>query len=122
MTALDVALAGSPVDVVVVGAGVAGLSAARELTRQGRSVVVLESSDRVGGRITTDEVDGFLIDRGFQVLNPAYPHLRRSMELSRLGLRPFPRVVRVRTSRGLVELADPTRDPEGFRPSGAAAW
>lgn len=111
MTAQDVALASSPVDVVVVGAGVAGLSAAREFTRQGRSVVVLESSDRVGGRITTDEVDDFLIDRGFQVLNPAYPHLRRSVELSRLGLRPFPRAVRVRTCCGLVELADPTRDP-----------
>lgn len=98
-------------DAVIVGGGVAGLAAARRLRDAGRSVVVLEASDRVGGRITTDEVDGFLVDRGFQVLNPAYPSLRRLVRLDRLGLRPFPRAVRVRTHRGLVELADPTRRP-----------
>lgn len=96
-------------DVVVVGAGVAGLAAARRLQDKGRRVVVLDSSDRVGGRITTDEVDGFLVDRGFQVLNPAYPHLRQVVEVSRLGMRPFPRAVRVRTEDDLVELADPSR-------------
>jgi Flavin containing amine oxidoreductase len=55
------------VDVAVVGAGIAGLVCARELVRAGLKVVVLEASDGIGGRIRTDVVDGFLLDRGFQV-------------------------------------------------------
>lgn len=96
----------------------AGLSAARALHDDGRRVVVHEGSHRVGGRITTDTVDGFLVDRGFQVLNPAYPHLRRTVDLSRLGLRSFPRAVRTRTDRGLIEIADPSRNPTRL----AALW
>ena len=98
-------------DVIVVGAGVAGLAAARALSNEGRRVLVLEATDRVGGRIQTDEVDGFLLDRGFQVLNPAYRNLRRAVDVERLGLRRFPRDVRVRTSDGLVTLSDPSRRP-----------
>ncbi len=52
-------------DVVVVGAGVAGLSCARELARLGLDVVLLEAAERVGGRVTSDDVDGFVVDRGF---------------------------------------------------------
>jgi phytoene dehydrogenase-like protein len=56
-------------DVVVVGAGLAGLTAADRLTRAGLEIIVIESSDSVGGRVRTDQVGGFLLDRGFQVLN-----------------------------------------------------
>ncbi len=77
-------------DVIVIGAGVAGLAAARAVQDSGHSVIVLEASDRLGGRITTEEVDGFLVDRGFQILNPAYRHLRASIDITRLGLRSFP--------------------------------
>ena len=63
--------------VMVVGAGLAGLSAAVTLHRAGRRVTVLEAADRPGGRMATDVVDGFLVDRGFQVLNSAYPELQR---------------------------------------------
>lgn len=98
-------------DVIVVGAGIAGLCCARELADAGLDVLVLEAADRVGGRVATDEVDGFLVDRGFQVLNPAYPNLRRSTPMQRLGLRPFPRAVRARTDEGLHELVDPSRHP-----------
>mgnify|MGYP001019870416 CR=1 FL=1 len=57
-------------DVLVVGAGLAGLNAARRLERSGLEVVVLEAADVAGGRVRTDLVDGFRVDRGFQVLNP----------------------------------------------------
>ena len=76
-------------DVVIVGAGLAGLRCARRLTELGRHVVVLESSDAVGGRVRTDIIDGYRCDRGFQVLNPAYPAVRRWVDVSRLDLKPF---------------------------------
>ncbi|RAV33518.1 NAD(P)/FAD-dependent oxidoreductase [Corynebacterium heidelbergense] len=101
-------------DVIIVGAGVAGLAAAGRLQAQGRTVIVLEASDRVGGRINTDAVDGFLVDRGFQVLNPAYRHMRKSVDIARLGLRDLPRGVRVRTGDGLKEIRDPSRRPQAL--------
>ena len=61
--------------VVVVGAGLAGLCAATALTRAGADVIVLEASDGIGGRVRTDVVDGFLLDRGFQVLLTGYPEV-----------------------------------------------
>src|SRR5690349_13012380 len=66
-------------DVVVVGAGLAGLRCARELARGGLDVRLLEAGDAVGGRVRTDVVDGFRIDRGFQVLNDGYPALRAAL-------------------------------------------
>ncbi|MGF0319609.1 NAD(P)/FAD-dependent oxidoreductase [Nocardia fluminea] len=79
------------IDVVVVGAGLAGLAAARGLQRRGVDVVVCEAGDEVGGRVRTDLVDDFQLDRGFQVLLPAYPELRRHVDLQRLHLQPFTR-------------------------------
>mgnify|MGYP003334366608 CR=1 FL=1 len=62
--------------VVVIGAGLSGLHCARTLRKQGFDVIMLEKSDRVGGRVKTDVVDGYLLDHGFQVINPAYSELR----------------------------------------------
>ena len=70
--------------VVVVGAGLAGLTCAIYLQRRGANVTVLESSDRVGGRVKTDSVNGFLFDHGFQVINPSYSEIRRLNALSEL--------------------------------------
>lgn len=98
-------------DVVVIGAGLAGLRAAGVLSDAGRDVVVLEAGDDVGGRERTDAVDGFLLDRGFHVLNPAYPALSRSVDLEALGIRAFPVGVRVRRESGSVRLAHPLRHP-----------
>ena len=66
--------------VAVVGAGLAGLGAALHLTRAGVPVRVYEASDRVGGQVVTDEVDGYLLDRGFQVHNTAYPEPARLLD------------------------------------------
>jgi phytoene dehydrogenase-like protein len=97
--------------VIVVGAGLAGLRAAALLAGRGLDVVLLEASDRVGGRQRTDRVDGFLLDRGFQVLNPAYPAVRRWVDVPALDLQPFPVGVRVRREDALVELSHPLRHP-----------
>ena len=70
-------------DAIVVGAGVAGLCCARELHAAGLDVLVLERGDGPGGRVRTDEVDGFLLDRGFQVLLTAYPEARRALDYER---------------------------------------
>jgi hypothetical protein len=99
--------------IVVVGAGLAGLSAALELTAAGAEVTVLEAADEVGGRVRTDVEDGVRFDRGFQILLPAYP------ELERLDLGPFP----LRRLRSGVFVHDGGRhdllaDPR----SGRSAW
>jgi len=98
-------------DTIVVGAGLAGLTAARTLQRAGRDVQVIEASDGIGGRVRTDEVDGFLLDRGFQVLLTAYPEAIRQLDLPALDLRRFaPGAIVWRRGRGHV-VADPFRAP-----------
>jgi phytoene dehydrogenase-like protein len=98
-------------DVVVVGAGLAGLTCAVKLHRAGRSVLVLEASDGVGGRIRTDAVDGFLLDRGFQVLLTGYPAARRWFDQEALELRAFSPGVLIRHRGRFHRLADPFQDP-----------
>jgi len=73
--------------VVVVGAGLAGLTTALYLERAGFEVRVLEASDRVGGRVATDNIDGYLCDRGFQVINPNYSEIRRLSLLDDLNFK-----------------------------------
>lgn len=101
-------------EVVVVGAGLSGLTCALTLEAEGVPVRVLEASDGVGGRVRTDVVDGFLLDRGFQVLNPAYSMLQTDLvDLDALDLQPFQNAVAVRSPRHeqLVVLADIRREP-----------
>ncbi|KOV74886.1 amine oxidase [Streptomyces sp. AS58] len=98
-------------DTVVVGAGLAGLACALDLSRAGRRVALLEASDGVGGRMRTDRRDGFLLDRGFQVFNTAYPQVKRRVDLRRLRLRPFTPGYVVQHGTGPLRLADPTRRP-----------
>jgi len=98
-------------DVVVVGAGLAGLACALHLHDAGARVRVLEASDGVGGRVRTDVVDGFRLDRGFQVLLTAYPECRRVLDYPALDLRPFLPGALVRRSGRFHELSDPWRRP-----------
>ncbi|ACZ22528.1 monoamine oxidase [Sanguibacter keddieii DSM 10542] len=99
-------------DVIVIGAGLAGLQCARRVERSGRSVVVLEAGDAVGGRVRTDRVDGFLCDRGFQVLNPAYPAVRDWVDVRSLRLQRFGVGAVVRDGDTTTTLAHPVRHPQ----------
>jgi phytoene dehydrogenase-like protein len=97
--------------VVIVGAGLAGLACATTLHAQGVPVQILEASDGIGGRVRTDVVDGFLVDRGFQVLLTAYPEMHRQFDLDALHLHKFsPGALVWLNGRGHV-VSDPFRDP-----------
>lgn len=100
-------------DVVIVGGGLAGLAAARRLHRAGVPWRLIEAADRLGGRVATDEVDGYLLDRGFQVLNTAYPRLGGLVDLGALDLGWFTSGVLVRRGDRLDRLVNPLRDPAG---------
>jgi phytoene dehydrogenase-like protein len=106
--------------VVVVGAGLAGLACARVLTRSGVRVTVLEAADDVGGRVRTDRHEGFLLDRGFQVLLTAYPEAQRALDLASLDLRPFIPGALVRADGRFHRVADPLRRPRDI-PAGLTA-
>lgn len=75
--------------IVIIGAGIAGLQAASYLHRQNVPFVLLEQADRAGGRVQSDQVDGFILDHGFQVLQTNYPAVQRSFDLSALHLQAF---------------------------------
>ncbi|MFM8625419.1 MAG: NAD(P)/FAD-dependent oxidoreductase [Actinomycetota bacterium] len=98
-------------DVVVVGAGLAGLVASRVMERAGLSVALVESSDGVGGRVRSDTVDGFTLDRGFQVLLTGYPELANHLDIDALDLRRFePGAIVWRNGRRNI-VSDPFRRP-----------
>ncbi|MGI5498875.1 NAD(P)/FAD-dependent oxidoreductase [Lentzea sp. CA-135723] len=99
--------------IVVVGAGLAGLNAALELTAAGHEVTVLEAADEVGGRVRTDVEDGVRFDRGFQILLPAYPELER-LKLDPLPLRHFRPGVFVHEDGRHDLLADPRSGPSSW--------
>jgi phytoene dehydrogenase-like protein len=97
--------------VAIVGAGLAGLGCALDCAAAGLEVTVLEASDGVGGRVRTDLVDGFRLDRGFQVLLTAYPEARRVLDYRQLDLRKFFPGALIRCDGGFRRLADPLRRP-----------
>lgn len=97
--------------VVVVGAGLAGLSCALRLQEKGVRCTLLEASDKVGGRVRTDTEGGFQFDKGFQVLLTAYPQTERMVNFAELQLGSFHSGALVRVGRRFARLADPTRQP-----------
>ena len=92
---------------VVIGAGLAGLSAALTLQDAGAEVTLLDSSDRAGGRVASDLIDGFILDRGFQLLNLNYPEVKRWGIESELDFKLAPRSVRISFDADYVNLGDP---------------
>ncbi|MEM6771078.1 MAG: NAD(P)/FAD-dependent oxidoreductase [Bacteroidota bacterium] len=97
--------------IIIIGAGAAGLAAAIELERAGFAPLLLEASDRVGGRLKTDLVDGFRLDRGFQVLLTDYPEVDRYLNLKALGVKTFRPGGHVHTRQQRFRFADPLREP-----------
>ncbi|OYU98859.1 MAG: amine oxidase, partial [Verrucomicrobiales bacterium VVV1] len=98
-------------DVVIIGAGLAGLTCARRLQADGVDCVVLEAGDAVGGRVRTDVIDGFRLDRGFQVLLTAYPAARKWLDYERLELKRFSAGALVWCDGCRHRVSDPWRDP-----------
>ena len=99
--------------IIIVGAGMAGLSCATWLRRAGREVLLLEAADAVGGRVRTDLTPaGFRLDRGFQVLLTDYPEARRIFDYGALQLRPFRQGAVIRLADGReTTLQNPLRQP-----------
>jgi phytoene dehydrogenase-like protein len=103
--------------VIVIGAGLAGLTCAKVLAERGVEVVVFEASEGVGGRVRTDDRDGFLLDRGFQVYFTSYPVARRHLDHAVLNPKAFDPGAIVRRGREESVLSDPLRDPKALVPS-----
>ncbi len=101
------------VDVAIIGAGLAGLAAARQISIHGFTVAVFEADSRLGGRVQSDyHSSGAIMDRGFQLYNPAYPEAARVLDHSALELRAFSSAVISCTRNGNLKLADPRRIPQ----------
>ena len=98
-------------DVLVIGAGLTGLTAALHLHRQNFSVKLLEATDRAGGRVKTDQVNGYLLDRGFQVLLTQYPETQAWLDYDALDLKSFAPGAMILNLQGKHELMDPSRMP-----------
>jgi glycine/D-amino acid oxidase-like deaminating enzyme len=98
-------------DVLIIGAGLAGLSAAISLQEAGRDVQIIESSDRPGGRVTSDIIDGFICDRGFQLVNANYPALQSLDVINEIDFIRAPRVIEVSLCNDRRALGDPRVAP-----------
>ena len=101
-------------DVIVVGGGLAGLVAARHLAARGENVTLLERRSTLGGRVRSECVDGFTLDRGFQVLFTAYPAVQRELNLDALDLGAFRPGATVALDDSRSGVADPLGDPGGL--------
>jgi phytoene dehydrogenase-like protein len=97
--------------ITIIGAGISGLTAAVYLHKKGYKIQILEASDRAGGRIKTDIIDGFRLDRGFQVLLTEYPETKRLLDYKKLNLKRFLPGATVLYDDGQFEIADPFRRP-----------
>ncbi len=99
--------------VIVIGAGLSGLNCALHLVDSGVPVTLLEASDAPGGRVRTDIVEGFRLDRGFQVLLTAYPEAQQALDFASLDLHSFYPGAYVRAMGRFHQIADPFRDLAG---------
>ena len=104
-------MASRSAEVLIVGAGLAGLSAAIDCQAAGVDVMVIEASDRAGGRIASDEINGFICDRGFQLINDKYPALQELDVIKEIDFIPAPRVIEVAIGDRRHPIGDPRQLP-----------
>ena len=102
------------VEVAIIGAGLAGLACAIELQKNNINFQIFEASDGVGGRVRSDVIDGFILDRGFQLYNPSYSEGKRLLNYEALDLKPFIPGVAIRDNKRLRIVVDPFR-AKGFK-------
>ena len=98
-----------PKKVIVIGAGLAGLSAAITLQNEGVDVTVLESSDRPGGRVTSDVIDGFICDRGFQLINANYPEIKHLEIMKDIDFVVASSVIEMARNDARIRIGDPRK-------------
>jgi protoporphyrinogen oxidase len=96
--------------ITIIGAGIAGLTCAKYLKDRGIEAVVLEASDAVGGRVRTDEFDGFKLDRGFQVLLTSYPEAEKLLNYNDLNLKLLPSGARIRNGNDHFVMPNPLKN------------
>ena len=97
--------------VIIVGAGLAGLSCAVRLLQDDVPFIILEAQDQIGGRVKTENLDGYLLNYGFQVLQTAYTEAQRLLDYNRLDLKPFVPGAMIRINGMFFRIADPRRRP-----------
>ncbi|MBX3320848.1 MAG: FAD-dependent oxidoreductase [Nitrospira sp.] len=112
--------------VLIIGAGLAGLACARRLIQSGITCTVLEASDGIGGRVRTDLVEGFQLDRGFQIFLTGYPEARKALNYAMLDLMPFHPGALIRYGGHFHVMSDLFRRPQDmvqtlFSPIGSFA-
>ncbi|MFN3850884.1 MAG: NAD(P)/FAD-dependent oxidoreductase [Spirosomataceae bacterium] len=99
---------------IIIGGGIAGLTCAKYLNEKGVGFLVLEASDALGGRVRTDVVDGFRLDRGFQVLLTNYPEARKTLNYNGLRLKTFESGSMIRHNKGFMKMENPFRKPSAY--------
>ncbi len=95
---------------VIIGGGISGLTCAKYLNEKGYSFLLLEGSDALGGRVRTDKVDGFLLDRGFQVFLTNYPEAKKILNYNNLDLKYFESGSLVKAEKGFMKMENPFRN------------
>lgn len=99
---------------VIIGGGISGLTCAKYLNEKGYSFMLLEGSDALGGRVRTDKVDSFLLDRGFQILLTNYPEAKKILNYNNLDLKYFGSGAMIKAEKGFMKMENPFRNKMAY--------
>lgn len=99
---------------IIIGGGISGLTCAKYLNEKGYSFMLLEGSDALGGRVRTDKVDGFLLDRGFQILLTNYPEAKKILNYNNLDLKYFGSGAMIKAEKGFMKMENPFRNKMAY--------